>query len=539
MEAIRMAWSLSDPPERAAPNQSDRIYTEFFGLNGTPFSITPDPEFLFLSDTHQSVIEKIQYGLRGRMGFLLLTGEVGTGKTTLCRALLDQIQMSARTVYVINPSLNGRELLACILEDLGVICPPEASKKELIDQLNRFLLAHQGAGPVVIIIDDAQTMPSETLEDLRLLSNLETDKAKLLQMLLVGQPELLAQLDQPEMRQLKQRVAVHCLLDFLTRDEVAGYIARRLAVAGNLGQVRFDAKAVRRIHKQSGGVPRMINKICDLALTAAYAGNSHTVTARHVTAAYEELVEATSRRPGVLHRTVRRRATPRRALLAAAGLVLGLVCGFGAYSYWASPAARPMVTSAQTAPAMAPLATATAPEWPNPEIPAPAPGAGAYILQLGSYNTLASTLRAIEIYSQKGIPVNWSTLDLGAKGVWYRVFSGRHATVQEARRYQQEKGLTAARILLAPWAVALGLADSAAVIQPRIQPHGLDSYPVAAGDGRDLLYSGAFVSREGAEALAKLIEQQTGLTVEVADCASPRAALPSGGLTEEKGGPRS
>jgi general secretion pathway protein A len=361
MEAIRMAWRLSDPPEKAAPNHADRIYTEFFGLHGTPFSITPDPEFLFLSDTHQSVIERIQYGLGGRMGFLLLTGEVGTGKTTLCRALLDQMQASARTVYVINPSLNGRELLACILEDLGVVCPPEASKKELIDQLNRFLLDQQGAGPVVIIIDDAQTMPAETLEDLRLLSNLETDKTKLLQMLLVGQPELLAQLDQPEMRQLKQRVALHCLLDFLTRDETAGYIARRLTVAGNQGQVRFDAKAVRRIHKQSGGVPRMINKICDLALTAAYAGNSRTVTARHVSAAYEELIEATSRRHGFPNRTAKWRATPRRALLTAAGLALALVCGYGAYTYWAYSAATPMTTLLEATPARALPPAATAP----------------------------------------------------------------------------------------------------------------------------------------------------------------------------------
>ncbi|RQW81339.1 MAG: AAA family ATPase, partial [Geobacter sp.] len=225
-----MTWTWLGPPLKVVEDPSDHIYKDFYGLSGIPFSITPDPEFLFLADTHQCVIEKLHYGIRSRMGFMLLTGEVGTGKTTLCRTLLDHFQGRARTVYVINPSLSGQELLACILEDLEIPCPVQASKKELLDRLNRFLLARTSAEPVVIIIDDAQSMPPATLEDLRLLSNLETDKTKLLQMLLVGQPELLVQLDRPELRQLKQRVVIHCCLDYLTRAEVAGYIERRLFV---------------------------------------------------------------------------------------------------------------------------------------------------------------------------------------------------------------------------------------------------------------------------------------------------------------------
>ena len=336
MDAIRMAWSLPDPPEGAADPLPERIYNDFFDLTGTPFSITPDPEFLFFSETHQNVMEKIRYGIQSRMGFLLLTGEVGTGKTTLCRALLDQMRDKARTVYVINPSLNGQELLASILEDLGVVCPPEASKKELIDSLNHFLLSQRSAGAVVIIIDDAQSMPLETLEDLRLLSNLETDKSKLVQMLLVGQSELVDQLNRPELRQLKQRVAVHCLLDFLNLEETAGYIARRLSVAGNKGQVRFDPKAVHRIHKYSGGVPRMINKICDLALTAAYAADSRTVAARHATAAFDELVESTSRISGARRWFPGWRLTRRRLALTIAGLIcMAGLLGYGVYADWA------------------------------------------------------------------------------------------------------------------------------------------------------------------------------------------------------------
>jgi general secretion pathway protein A len=286
-----LAWTLSNLPGGAEKNREDRVYLDFYNLKGTPFAITPDPEFLFLSETHRNVIEKLQYAIETRMGFMLLTGEVGTGKTTLCRTLLDQMQDGPQTVYVINPALSGHELLANILDDLDIAYPAQASKKELIDRLNRFLLTNEASGPVVIIVDDAQTMPLATLEDLRLLSNLETDKTKLLQMLLVGQPELLQLLDRPEIRQLKQRVAIHCRLDFLSRVEVGGYIERRLFVAGNQGQIRFTPKVVKQIHKRSGGVPRIINKISDLALTAAYTTNSHTVQSTHFKAACSELIE--------------------------------------------------------------------------------------------------------------------------------------------------------------------------------------------------------------------------------------------------------
>lgn len=274
------------------PYRYGRIYLDFFNLNGIPFSITPDPEFFFLADAHRCVIEKIHYGIQSRMGFMLLSGEVGTGKTTLCRILLDQLQKSARSVYLINPSLSGKELIASILDDLGVSWPARSTKKDLIDHLNRFLLDQEHSQPVVIIIDDAQTMPVATLEDLRLLSNLETDKHKLLQMLLVGQPELIAKLNRPELRQLKQRITVSCFLNFLSMEEVRGYIERRLFIAGNQGQIRFSPKVIRLIHKRSGGIPRMINKIGDMALTAAYASGSYIVKIPHLRAALSELIES-------------------------------------------------------------------------------------------------------------------------------------------------------------------------------------------------------------------------------------------------------
>lgn len=505
---IQMAWSLIDPPTKTAQGSPERVYADFFNLRGVPFSITPDPRFLFLADTHQGVLEKITYGIQGRMGFMLLTGEVGTGKTTMCRVLLDRLENSARTVYVINPSLSGLEMIACILEDLGIEGPAPGSRKEALDRLNHFLLSADDALPVVIIIDDAQTLPLETLEDLRLLSNLETDDRKLLQMLLVGQPELLALLDLQELRQLKQRVAVHCRLEFLARDEVGGYIERRLAVAGNQGQVRFDPKAVRRIYKISSGIPRMINKVCDLALTAAYTADSHIVDARHVAAASEELVVATLKDSQKRH--------SRRVVIAAAGLAL-LILTIGFYAHTRPQRlSEKLQTTRVAAPALpAPAETAAAAQEPLQEAPdAPRIETGSYILQLGSYNTVDSTLRAIAIYARKGINANWSAIDLGEKGVWYRVFSGRYASRREALQYQQDHQLIDARVLHAPWVVELGVEKAAEPIEALIKSDQLDIYTLSGNDGRRYLFCGAFVSRAGAETLVESIYQQTGVAVE-------------------------
>jgi type II secretory pathway predicted ATPase ExeA len=495
---------------------------DFFNLKGAPFSITPDPEFLFLSETHRSVIEKIQYSIGTRMGFILLTGEVGTGKTTLCRALLDHFQDRAQTVYVINPSLSGHELLSGILDDLGIDHPPTSSKKELIDRLNQFLLAYEKVSPVVIIIDDAQTMPLATLEDLRLLSNLETDKAKLLQIVLVGQPELLELLGQPEVRQLKQRVAVNCFLDYLTDEEVGGYIERRLFVAGNQGQIRFTPNVVKQIHKQSGGVPRVVNKICDLALTAAYATSSNVVDSAHFKAACGELIELQGNRSGIFRKA---RFHPRALLTAGAALTAAMIIGFGAHAYLHQELRLPDMSNPPSTPL--PMAAGQQPEQTDEPHnvsadPTSAPilnyKVKAFILQLGSFNSLATTMRAIDIYSQKGIEAHWSRVDLGEKGLWYRVFAGRYPSIEDARAYQKSAGLSEAQILYAPWAVSFepaGPPESVSVLQHRLQAHGVDSYAMPAQDGLFRLCTGAFVTQSRAEAIVHQIRQQTGMTASV------------------------
>ncbi len=283
--------------DTALPNQGkDHVYLDFYHLKEPPFSITPDPEFLFFSQTHKNVIEKVLHGIFNRMGFILLTGEVGTGKTTLCRSVLDRLDGHAHLVYIINPSLTGTELISTILDDLGISFPEDASKKDLIDRLNGFLLEKDRQKPVVIIVDDAQTMSIEALEDLRLLSNLETDKEKLLQLVLVGQPELLDLIGHVKMRQLRQRVGVNCRLDFLQKDEISGYIARRLFVAGDNGRVRFTSRAVKQIARSSRGAPRLINRICDYTLMAAYVEDESVVHPKHVKRALPELGEMKSKR---------------------------------------------------------------------------------------------------------------------------------------------------------------------------------------------------------------------------------------------------
>lgn len=268
--------------------ENERVYLDLYGLRQPPFTITPDPEFLYLAPTHQSALEKILYGISNRLGFILLTGEVGTGKTTLCRHLLDLLRDQAQTVYIVNPSLTVKELLAAILDDLGISYPLKATKKNLLDLLRRILLEADLARPVVIIIDDAQAMPEDSMENLRLLSNLETDKVKLLQVILTGQPELEERIDRPELRQLRQRISLHCRLDLLTRQETDEYIARRLITSGNRGNLRFSPRAIDLVQSFSGGVPRLINKICDYALVAGYVTNDFTIEPDHIRRAVQE-----------------------------------------------------------------------------------------------------------------------------------------------------------------------------------------------------------------------------------------------------------
>lgn len=248
------------------------MYNQHFGLSETPFSISPDPRYLFMSERHREALAHLLYGLRVDGGFVLLTGEVGTGKTTLCRCLLEQVPAHCDIAFIFNPKLNTLELLRTLCDELHIDVPANVlSLKVLVDRLNTHLLASHARGrKTVLIVDEAQNLSNEVLELLRLLTNLETSQRKLLQIILLGQPELRERLAEQQMRQLAQRIVARYHLEPLSRPEVTTYVQHRLAVAGARFNL-FAPKVLERLYQLSGGTPRLINLICDRALLGAYA----------------------------------------------------------------------------------------------------------------------------------------------------------------------------------------------------------------------------------------------------------------------------
>ncbi len=266
------------------------MYEEFFGIKENPFSITPDPRYLYMSKGHQEALAHLLYGIRENGGFVMLTGEVGTGKTSVCRCLLEQLPNAADVALVLNPKLNELEFVASICDELGIDYPRETtSLKVLIDRLNHHLLdIHARGRHVVVIIDEAQNLGPEVLEQVRLLTNLETSKKKLLQMILIGQPELNDLIGRFEMRQLAQRVTARYHLEPLSRADVKAYIDHRLSVGG-LPPTLFSNWAREAIYRRSGGIPRVINSLCDRCLIACYAKNRWVVDGTTVREAANEV----------------------------------------------------------------------------------------------------------------------------------------------------------------------------------------------------------------------------------------------------------
>ena len=255
------------------------MYTQFFKLAHSPFSIAPDPRFLYMSERHREALAHLLYGISGGGGFVLLTGEIGAGKTTVCRCFLEQIPADCNVGYIFNPKLSVDELLKSICEEFHIALPEHGTGvKASVDALNAFLLKEHAAGRHnVLIIDEAQGLSAAVLEQLRLLTNLETNERKLLQIILIGQPELRALLEHADLRQLAQRVIARYHLESLSLDETASYIGHRLAVAGIAGASPLPEGLMKTIHRLTGGVPRRINLLCDRALLGAYAEGKSTV----------------------------------------------------------------------------------------------------------------------------------------------------------------------------------------------------------------------------------------------------------------------
>lgn len=307
------------------------MYSQHFGLTQDPFSIAPDPRYLFMSERHREALAHLLFGVSGPHstaggsggGFVLLTGDIGTGKTTICRCFLEQIPPGCHVAYIFNPKLTVVELLQSICEEFHITLSASASNpatlKDYIDTLNAFLLQSHAAGQSsVLIIDEAQNLQADVLEQLRLLTNLETNARKLLQIVLIGQPELRTMLARPELEQLAQRVIARFHLDALTEAESTQYIQHRLAVAGHTGALPFDRKALQAIHQLARGVPRRINLLCGRALLGAWATGLHRVDRSVVRKAAGEVFGS---EPNASHTRLGR--STNTWLLAGAGVLLG------------------------------------------------------------------------------------------------------------------------------------------------------------------------------------------------------------------------
>jgi general secretion pathway protein A len=462
------------------------MHEEYYGFSEKPFSLTPDPKYLYKSESHANAFDLLQYAIRRREGFVVVTGDIGTGKTTLCRAILEQLDRKTFTALVLNPFLSEEDLLRLILQDFGVVSREEikrgrlagVSKQELIDTLNEFLLSllplRAGA---LLIIDEAQNLPRQVLEQIRILSNLETHKEKLLQIVLVGQLNLKDLLRSPDLRQLDQRVSIRYELKPLTREETAAYIAHRLTIAGGGAVVSFAPKALDRVHKYTGGIPRLINLVCDRALLGGYSVRTNRITPEIVTAAAAGLDLVAPRVP--VFGWLKRHAA---AFAAGAAVTVALTVA-GAYGVSAlqARAASGRVNGAPAAPSQAPAelkqassevasAMPTAQGTTGPTTPAPvdsqpragesevvAPGAAAqpaarkYSVLVGSFRYEPEAASLLEQLRGLGYQVRTTRVNSTGRGTWHQVFVGPYGDLGRARqdeaRVRQLPGYADARLV--------------------------------------------------------------------------------------------
>ena len=418
-----------------------KMHEEYYGFTEKPFSLTPDPKYLYKSESHANAFDLLQYAIRRREGFVVVTGDIGTGKTTLCRAILDQLDRRTFTALVLNPFLSEEDLLRLILQDFGVVSRDEikrgrlagVSKQELIETLNEFLLSllplRAGA---LLIIDEAQNLPRQVLEQIRILSNLETDKEKLLQIILVGQLNLKDLLRSPDLRQLDQRVSIRYELKPLTREETSAYVAHRLTIAGGGSVVSFSPKALDLVHRYTDGIPRLINLVCDRALLGGYSARMNRITHKMVIAAAQGLDLAVQRRSPFAW--LKRHAASFAAGVAVTAMITGAVaCGvIGLQARAASP--RTDVEQIVTvAPSPAVQMISPPAEPPAPALPA-TPPAKRYNVLVGSFRGEAEADTLLDQLSELGYRGYVTHVSSAERGRWHLVFVGPYDDLDSARQ---------------------------------------------------------------------------------------------------------
>lgn len=387
------------------------MYERYFGLKEKPFRITPDPRFLYLSEKHAEALDHLHYGITQGEGFMVISGDVGTGKTTIIRSLMDRLDdPKIRTAIILNPLLEIVDLLRAILLDFG-ISPRGRIKKDLIDQLNAFLLFLNRHGKkAVVIIDESQNLAPDLLEELRSLSNLETDREKLLQIVLIGQLELWNKLNSPNLRQLKQRISVNYRLEPLSLKEMKGYIFHRMTIAGYRGQLGFSPRALRIIYRTSRGIPRIINLLCDRTLLVLYIERKMRVTSAQVRKGLESL------RGGKRSQSFLGAGFFRRLSF---GVVGGLVFFSGTFGFlWLSPK---IYTSLE--------ANSISGEVPKTQSPA---SSSLYAVHVSSFTNNAMADQVLEKIQKEGLEAFQTVVQMPDTGTWYRIFIGQYKTREEA-----------------------------------------------------------------------------------------------------------
>ena len=441
------------------------MYEDYYGFVQPPFSLTPDPRFLYRSESHDLALQQVWQAIRRKEGFIVLTGDIGTGKTTLCRTLLEQFDQTTFTALILNPFLSVEELLREMLLSFGIVSKDAlrssrlatASKHELIRTLHDFLLSLVPLhGSAVLIIDEAQHLSPEVLEEIRILSNLETNEQKLIQIVIVGQLNLLDVLHKSELRQLDQRISIRCSLKALTREEVEAYVTHRLWVARGTTSVTFTAAAFDLVHALSGGVPRMINLICDRSLMAASQKQTNRITEEHVVHAAGQLSldVPKSKIKGERAEAAAGPAPARKGWLVAAAIVVVLIVLAGAavyaignpLEYFEAPVqpALPRVQERWLPPTVAPLALPAGPAAMTP----PAAMPGSFSILIGTYDSA----RQVELVERmvKGHPIYMLDVTIVPGDVQRRVLLGRYATAEEAEKVRASLGpvfSTTARVI--------------------------------------------------------------------------------------------